>query len=309
MQNSLPIISAYNTNGASTEFGWGARLDSERQKRAALWALLYSERLHQSVESGLPISYSYSDMVVSCTYNAKTCNETNFISFYNPTYGTCQQFNFGGEFISSRAGPLYGLRMVLRTDQADYLPWTETSGVIMVIHTQDEVPYPDVFGYFAPPGTASSLGVNYVSTSRLGKPYGTCTTQKTLTTTHYTGNYTVEACFRSCMQEKIVTECGCYDPAYSHAENSTASCDTYGDPSTNLACIDEINNPDTSVFNIISECNCPQPCNVDSYSVTVSTALWPATGYTPTECGPAANTSKPWLETEDTCISWFFFIL
>lgn len=45
-------------------------------------------------------------------------------------------------YSSSRAGPLYGLRMVMRTDQDTYLPWTEASGVIIDIHMQDEIPYP-----------------------------------------------------------------------------------------------------------------------------------------------------------------------
>lgn len=149
------------------------------------------------------------------------------MDFYNPSYGNCLQFNNNGVYNSSRAGPLYGLRMVMRTDQATYLPWVEASGVIIDIHMQDEIPYPDVFGYFAPPGTASSLGVSYVQTTRLSKPYGSCTKQATLETTHYTGTYTVEACFRSCMQEKIVATCRCYYPAYSHAANTTqySSCD------------------------------------------------------------------------------------
>ena len=40
----------------------------------------------------------------------------------------------------------------------------------------------------------------------------------------------MEACFRSCLQDKIIAQCGCYDPAYSHAENdtSTQSCEEYG---------------------------------------------------------------------------------
>ena len=52
----------------------------------------------------------------------------------------------------------------------------------------------------------------------------------------------MEACFRSCLQDKIVAQCGCYDPAYSHAENdtSTPSCDGYGTPLNNCSKMSKI---------------------------------------------------------------------
>ncbi|VDM77662.1 unnamed protein product [Strongylus vulgaris] len=147
----------------------------------------------------------------------------DFREFYDSTYGVCQTFNFKGNYTSSKAGPLFGLRMVVRTDQAKYLPWTETAGM-------DEVPFPDVLGYFAPPGTATSIGVRFVSTHRLPKPYGACTTQTTLNGRHYQGPYEVESCFRNCLQEKIIYECGCYDPAYPHANDTTEqSCASSND--------------------------------------------------------------------------------
>ncbi|CAL2030258.1 hypothetical protein CAEBREN_32534 [Caenorhabditis brenneri] len=301
------LIDAYNSYSSSAQFGLPASLTADRQQQANKWTLMYSERLmDKQYDDDANIAYSYDDMVVSCTYNAKTCNITDFNDFYNPSYGNCLQFNTDGYYNSSRAGPLYGLRMVMRTDQATYLPWTEASGVIIDIHMQDEIPYPDVFGYFAPPGTASSLGVSYVQTTRLAKPYGTCTTKTKLTTTHYTGAYTVEACFRSCMQEKIIATCGCYYPAYSHAPNTTqfTSCDNGVQTLTNLGCVDQINSADSTEFDVLTDCDCPQPCEVDSYSVTVSTAQWPSDSYTPTECNPGGP-SGPWDASGETCLDWY----
>ncbi|VDN26651.1 unnamed protein product [Cylicostephanus goldi] len=123
------------------------------------------------------------------------------------------------------------------------------------------MPYPDVLGYFAPPGTATSIGVRFVKTERLPNPYGTCTTQTMLEEKHYKGPYEVESCFRNCLQEKIIKNCGCYDPEYPHANDSTIlSCDTVNDTLSRLDCIERISNADSSVFDIIKECNCPQPC-------------------------------------------------
>ncbi|KAK6048241.1 hypothetical protein COOONC_14254 [Cooperia oncophora] len=93
-----------------------------------------SEEFLKKKKLGAQHAYTYDDLVISCTYNAQSCNVTDFQEFYDPTYGVCHMFNFDGTKNSSRAGPLYGLRMVIRTDQAKYLPWTETAGVIMSIH-------------------------------------------------------------------------------------------------------------------------------------------------------------------------------
>ncbi|PIO59621.1 Amiloride-sensitive sodium channel, partial [Teladorsagia circumcincta] len=169
----------------------------------------------------------------------------------------------------------------------------------------DEVPFPDVFGYFAAPGTATSLGVRFISTTRLPEPHGTCTKQKAVNGKHYTGNYDVESCFRNCLQERIVAVCKCYDPAYQHADDggTTASC-ADGNQTDNLACIERIENSDSGEFNIIRDCDCPQPCEMDSYSVTVSTAKWPSTAYKPEEC----QQNKPgsaWEAAKMSCLEWY----
>ncbi|KIH55530.1 Amiloride-sensitive sodium channel [Ancylostoma duodenale] len=232
------LVNAYEDwSTASAKYGFSSRLDGARQQRATKFTALMSDRLYgarklpvQMGEGGAKHAYTYKDLVISCTYNAKSCNETDFREFYDPTYGICQMFNIEGNYSSSRAGPLYGLRMVIRTDQAKYLPWTETAGMVMSIHGKDEAPFPDVFGYFAAPGTATSMGVRFVETSRLPHPYGTCTKEELLAGKHYNGTYQVESCFRNCLQEKIVADCGCYDPAYSFINDGTIkSCDDVGD--------------------------------------------------------------------------------
>lgn len=53
----------------------------------------------------------------------------------------CYTFNFNDsvELKNSRAGPMYGLRLLLNVNQSDYLPNTEAAGVRLVIHEQDQV--------------------------------------------------------------------------------------------------------------------------------------------------------------------------
>lgn len=50
------------------------------------------------------------------------------------------------------------------SDESDFLSIAESSGVRVVIHDQEEYPFPDSFGYNAPMGTASSFSLRKVIT-------------------------------------------------------------------------------------------------------------------------------------------------
>lgn len=56
-----------------------------------------------------------------------------------------------------------GLRLLLDVHQDDYMPTTEAAGVRLVVHEQDQEPFPDTFGYSAPTGFVSSFGLKTVS--------------------------------------------------------------------------------------------------------------------------------------------------
>ncbi|GMS79497.1 hypothetical protein PENTCL1PPCAC_1672 [Pristionchus entomophagus] len=316
---------AYEKQIASTDFGFASSRNGARQQRALRLTTLASSHLFDLSDSsnGSTIyddpGYSYKDMIVSCTYNAATCNETFFSSYKDAYYGRCMQFNYNELQNSSRAGPLYGLRLILRAEQAQYLPWTESAGVIVNIHNKSDIPYPDAGGYYAPIGTASSLGVKYVATTRKAAPYGDCSMDTEVDLPNYKGHYQVEPCIRSCTQCEIIKQCGCYYPGLPYAEgpeypscyveglNSTA----YETTSANLNCIDRIIND----FNIITKCTklstCPQPCQVQTYATTISTAKWPSTGFCPNECTEKIQTGQPWMvgrseaRNKTLCLDWY----
>ncbi|GMT02582.1 hypothetical protein PENTCL1PPCAC_24756 [Pristionchus entomophagus] len=315
------MINAYGNSAADANFGFEVGRTGERQQKAVKLTSLANKHLFAMIgQSGVENpAYMYDDLVISCTYNARPCNYTEWQSFQDPDFGLCQQYNMDESKTSSRAGPLYGLRVVMRTDQENYLPWTEASGVVVAIHNKTDPPFPDVLGYYAPPGTASSMGVRYVKTSRKGPPYGTCTTQKEANLPNYKGKYETEACFRSCLQSEIIKKCGCYDPSYSYLGGSaTPSCfasptdsSTYAQSAANQACIDNLSNTAASGFNLINDCpDCKQPCEVQSYSVTVSTAQWPSNEYKPAECTTSNQTGQPWITpgepaNEQLCLAWY----
>lgn len=57
---------------------------------------------------------------------------------------------------------MYGLRLLLNVNQSDYMPTTEAAGIRLVVHEQDQEPFPDTFGYSAPTGFVSSFGLKTV---------------------------------------------------------------------------------------------------------------------------------------------------
>ncbi|KAF8384883.1 del-4 [Pristionchus pacificus] len=319
------LMTAYEAQTASTDFGFSAMRNGARQQRAMRLTTLASNSLFalsdNSTFNGTEIypdpSYTYKDLVVSCTYNAATCNETGFFASYkDPTFGRCVQFNFDEYQNSSRAGPLYGLRLTLRAVQDQYLPWTESAGVVVSIHNKSDLPYPDVVGYYAPIGTASSFGVKYVATTRKEAPYGDCSTATEVDLPNYKGHYQVEACYRSCTQCEIIKQCACYYPGLPYAEGDLyQSCyveglnaTAYETSSNNLNCIDNIL-AGTS-FDVLKSCNCPQPCKVQTYATTISTAKWPSVAFTPNECTEKKQDDQPWMDgqtgkNKTKCLAWY----
>lgn len=109
--------------------------------------------------------------------------------FIHPIFGACYTFNgmSPSKYKSARAGPLYGkyasvsvffhttskciecnltgLRLLLKSNQSDYVKGTESSGVRVVVHGQGEEPFPDAFGYNAASGYTTSFGVQFVRNS------------------------------------------------------------------------------------------------------------------------------------------------
>ncbi|KAF8375771.1 hypothetical protein PRIPAC_82200 [Pristionchus pacificus] len=130
------MMAAYSLSSASSSFGFSAARNGARQAvrrerlrrnnllktsiqlttRAADYLFeLSNDSIVNGTTNYEDPAYSYNDLVASCTYNAGDCNSTYFSSVNDPKYGRCiQYFNFIEP--CSRAGPLYGLTMTIRTE-------------------------------------------------------------------------------------------------------------------------------------------------------------------------------------------------
>uniref|UniRef100_A0A914CAP8 Amiloride-sensitive sodium channel n=1 Tax=Acrobeloides nanus TaxID=290746 RepID=A0A914CAP8_9BILA len=128
--------------------------------------------------AGLPVhrrialSYGKAEFIKMCSFNGQQCNIFNDFKLHvDPAFGNCYTFNANrhNRLMSSRAGPSYGLRLMVYINASDYLPTTEAMGVRIAIHDPDEWPFPDTFGYSAPTGSLSSFGLSLRKVHRLSQ--------------------------------------------------------------------------------------------------------------------------------------------
>ncbi|GMT05930.1 hypothetical protein PENTCL1PPCAC_28104, partial [Pristionchus entomophagus] len=90
------------------------------------------------------VSIQKHELIQKCSFNGKPCDiEKDFKMIVDPTFGNCFTFNHNkSELMSSiRAGPMYGLRVLMYIAADEYLPTTEAVGIRMTIHDKDDFPY------------------------------------------------------------------------------------------------------------------------------------------------------------------------
>uniref|UniRef100_A0A914DV03 Uncharacterized protein n=1 Tax=Acrobeloides nanus TaxID=290746 RepID=A0A914DV03_9BILA len=209
---------------------------------------------------------SLDEFILSCSFNTDDCDMKNdWTSYIDARMGSCFTFNLDQKYFVHRAGPNFGLRIIMRTNISEFLPIADTAGMRVLIHDQTETPFPDVFGYNVEIGMSTSIGVVYTEMSRETSPYGTCSNNKPYGYL-YNLNYDAEGCHRSMSQQDFVTKCGCYDPSYPKPTYSNVSNCVI--PS-NLNCWKQTSN-DTKNY-----ASCKQPCDEGVYDAVISEATWP----------------------------------
>ncbi|VDD96821.1 unnamed protein product [Enterobius vermicularis] len=214
------------------------------------------------------LSYTLHEFVLRCSFN-------NFKLHMDPVYGNCYTFNFNDsvELKNSRAGPMYGLRLLLNVNQSDYMPTTEAAGVRLVVHEQDQEPFPDTFGYSAPTGFISSFGLKTKVLHRLRAPYGKCEDDFRPEGYIYEEHYSPEGCYRSCFQHAVINTCQCGDPRFPLPPGFSHYCDIKNN--TEMACMSNFTGL-RGFHHIQHECNCVQPCNENVFETAYSCSAFPA---------------------------------
>ncbi|VDN04218.1 unnamed protein product [Thelazia callipaeda] len=222
------------------------------------------------------LSTTKRELVQKCSFNGIACDiDQDFLTHIDPNFGSCFTFNHNRSMnlTSLRAGPMYGLRMLLYVNASEYMPTTEATGIRLTIHDKNDYPFPDTFGYSAPTGYISSFGIRLRQVSRLPAPYGDCIPDgKTSDYIYQNYEYSVEGCYRSCFQQLVLKSCSCGDPRFPVLPGHE-----HCQPTDSVArhCLDERTNELGGLHGSF-RCRCQQPCKQSMYFVTYSPAKWPS---------------------------------
>ncbi|XP_041464722.1 degenerin deg-1-like isoform X3 [Lytechinus variegatus] len=268
----------------STERGyqdWGNvnfdELDSRVSHLEVAQGIIGSAAYENRSETG----HDLDDMLLDCDFENYPCTPDNFSHFYNYLYGNCYTFNsgeFGKLLTVSKVGPLYGLSLELYIQQSEYISSLQPSaGLRLLVHDQNEMPFPEDQGINLAPGAHASVGLSMVYLERLGTPYTNCSSRfkpgNIFKDKFHHLDYSRSACEKDCYFNEVMRVCGCADVKYNYNDSATP-CD-----SDNVACVTEVENNYTSGMLV---CGCTMPCRQHIYEITVSEASWPNMGYTET---------------------------
>uniref|UniRef100_F1KZA3 Degenerin deg-1 n=1 Tax=Ascaris suum TaxID=6253 RepID=F1KZA3_ASCSU len=229
----------------------------------------------------IALSHSKREFIEMCSFNGRQCDiDVDFKLHVDPEFGNCFTFNWDKDNnrTSSKAGPMYGIRVMLFVNTSDYMVTSESSGVRIAVHSPTDFPFPDTFGYSAPVGFASSFGLKKQVVERLAAPYGDCETRKKMNSSWYIYgdyDYNAEGCHRSCFQNALLAKCACGDPRFP-VPRGRKHCAAFN--ATARACLERaiLEIGDFHHITDLEDCVCKQPCEHETFSVTFSASKWPS---------------------------------
>ncbi|XP_070542008.1 amiloride-sensitive sodium channel subunit alpha-like [Ptychodera flava] len=224
------------------------------------------------------IGHQLGDLLISCQWNNFQCSPSNFTYLMNTFYGNCYTFNSatGSPALSTNfAGSTHGLTLELFVEQDEYLDSvTQSAGVRVTIHSQDETPFPEDNGFNIEPGKLTSVGITMGKTVRLPHPFTDCVSADT--TEHeiaFKNSYSVEACMKSCLLTHIAEACNCTDGRYPKPDDyeDVGHCQYQNEEQRQC-----VSSADMLYEANRLACDCPPKCLTVSYAKETSSAVWPS---------------------------------
>ncbi|XP_038050005.1 acid-sensing ion channel 4-A-like [Patiria miniata] len=224
------------------------------------------------------------DSLHECSWKGgdKSCDASNFSSYYSPTFGQCYTFNGPGEnrkiYAQSRQGIGNGLRLIIDIRQPDYTETYESghveAGLKFAIHPPDELPLIDTMGLSAAPGLHTYASMRLVRHINLPKPWGVCGTEEA---EEEPMKYSRNTCLRNCRRDAIILKCSCqplgHEKAYrpdSDRPSPVRHCDI-----DDFRCVrDALRIHRASSLG--PDCVCPVACDYVTYETTLSSAIYPS---------------------------------
>ncbi|KAH7717283.1 degenerin unc-8 [Aphelenchoides avenae] len=271
LKNLKDLSNAYRLNASNSQVLVDAFMKLALQTVAA----------KMSTETRQIVGFQLKDLVSSCIMNGESCDMVNdFKQTFDVDYGNCYTFNHGTpiKYTTKRAGSAYGLRMTVISNSTESLPFSSEQGFKKVVHNQDLAPFPNAEGYKSAVGQAASMLLTRSKYSRLGEPYGKCSTRNSIAKNkqpfYYNGTYSTEGCFRSCFQRNIATACGCYDHRFPPPTDMNVPICNPLEPAK-YKCMEEYIEKNGDYY-FVDNCRCYDPCEDTAYRSYVFESPWPA---------------------------------
>jgi hypothetical protein len=114
----------------------------------------------------------------------------------------------------------------------------------------------------------------------------------------FNGSYSIEGCFRSCFQEKMVEKCGCADPRFPYTESGMFCTQTNSTNRESDLCLmkfssDECNQNYIETYGdyYFVNCTCFNPCNETVFTADIWRTIWPSGTFFYEQYCPSAELS------------------
>jgi DNA-binding XRE family transcriptional regulator len=236
------------------------------------------------------LGFSLDDFLISCTFNGRRCNESDFEWSRTFEYGNCYTFNGASSRpkYTSKSGPANGLVLELYIG----LPYeqdifTYISGAYVIVHNRtNRVPLTRYEGMPVQAGAATNIGVSRTTYVKKEDPYSDCRMNVSVALPtdsdyfRYTINmtkYTQKFCYELCLQyEFIFPKCNCTDPSIPLVNKSLLICSN----SSLLECVNDVRSRfDSSPISEQCSKYCPLECTNEVFETSISIANYPTRYY------------------------------
>jgi hypothetical protein len=227
------------------------------------------------------MGYTIQKMLISCKYDAETCDQEDFLKVKSQIFNSCYSFNRGRNSSGSvapirktkRAGMLNGFRAELFMGAPEYHPcWVSFQGALVVIHNSTVNPLYVEDGIKLATGVENNLIFSKTVYEKLPKPYSDCVSdtksyeslaseEAKSTLTKY-GVYSLKWCILDCSLAKQLAR-------------NVITCSGYLNESIFIynRCLADISN----LTQFYSECakQCPVECTSIQYELKTTISKYP----------------------------------
>ena len=233
------------------------------------------------------LGYTIKDMLMSCQFNARRCNHTDFTLLPTLQYGNCYQFNTKSMRRTKNGGPKYGFKFELFVGEAtlDYQV-VKSSGIRVYVHNVSMEPVIANEGIYVSTGTETDIVISQTSYNRLDTHTHNCI-QTTTSLTEFDsdyyrrtirtyGVYSQKYCFLICYNDYIVLNCNCSSVEFFRHDDSRGMTNI-----DDARCLNYKSGEFYSNDSLMNACyaSCPQECNTTEYGLQVSFADYPTEFY------------------------------